>query len=116
MTPADLSKAWREKATEFRRFGAEDQAFTLEYCADDLEETLRIWQTEPLTLEEAAEASGYSYSSLQKRVASGEIPNIGEPGAPRVQRQDLPRKTPTRHFKLESGEPDLAEEILVGKL
>ena len=30
MTPADLAIAWKEKATEFRRFGAEDQAFTLE--------------------------------------------------------------------------------------
>ena len=29
---------------------------------------------------------------------------------------DLPRKTPTRRFELESGEPDLAGEILVGKL
>ena len=116
MTPASLSKAWREKATELRCFRAEDQATTLEYCADDLEEAWRIWQTEPLTLDEAVEESGYSYSSLEKRVRSGTIPNIGEPGAPRVRRQDLPRKTPTRRFELESGEPDLAEEILVGKL
>ena len=114
MTPASLPAAWREKAEEFRRLRAEDQATTLEYCADDLEETWRVWQEEPLTLEEAAEESGYSYSSLQKRVASGEIPNIGEPGAPRVQRQDLPRKAPRPRFKLESGEPDLVEEILVG--
>ena len=116
MTPADLAIAWKEKATELRRFGAEDQAVTLEYCADDLEEMWRVWQEEPLTLEEAAEESGFSYSSLQKRVASGEIPNVGKSGAPRVQRQALPRKTPTRRFKLESGEPDLAQEILTGKL
>ncbi len=116
MTPADLALAWREKATELRRFGAEDQAFTLEYCADDLEETWRIWQTEPLTLDEAAEESGYSYSSLEKRVRSGKIPNIGKPGAPRVQRQDLPRKAPRPGFKLETGEPDLVEEILAAKL
>ena len=114
MSPRDLPEAWREKATELRRFGAEDQATTLEYCADDLDETWRIWQTEPLTLDEAVEESGYSYSSLEKRVRSGRIPNIGEPGAPRVRRQDLPRKTPTRCFELETGEPDLAEEILVG--
>ena len=114
MTLAGLPEAWRKKATELRRFGAEDQATTLEYCADDLEEVWRIWQTEPLTLDEAAEESGYTYSSLQKRVASGEIPNIGEPGAPRVQRQDLPRKAPTRRFELESGEPDLVGDILVG--
>ncbi len=114
MTPADLPIAWREKATEFRRFGAEDQAFTLDNCADDLEEAWLTWQTEPLTLDEAVEESGFTYSSLQKRVASGEIPNVGRPGAPRVQRQDLPRKTPTRRFELETGEPDLVGDILVG--
>ncbi len=114
MISADLASEWRQKAKEFHRFGADEQAVTLECCADDLEEAWRVWQTEPLTLEEAAEESGYSYSSLQKRVALGEIPNIGKPGAPRVQRQHLPRKTPTRRFELESGEPDLAEMILGG--
>ena len=116
MSPRDLPEAWREKATELRRFGAEDQATTLEYCADDLDETWRIWQTEPLTLDEAVEESGYSYSSLEKRVRSGRIPNIGELGAPRVRRADLPRKAPRPRFKLETGEPDLAEEILAAKL
>ena len=114
MLPADLASEWRQKAKELHRFGADEQAVTLEYCADDLEQCWRIWQTEPLTLEEAAEESGYSYSSLQKRVALGEIPNIGKPGAPRVQRQDLPRKTPRRRFELQNGEPDLAEMILGG--
>ncbi len=116
MSPRDLAGVWRDTASELRRFGAVDQATTLEYCADDLEETWRIWQTEPLSLDEAAQESGYSYSSLEKRVRSGKIPNIGEPGKPRVQRQDLPRKAPRRRFELETGEPDLAEEILAGKL
>ena len=113
-SPTTLTTRWRTLAEQMRSLGAAAQATTLEHCADELEETWRVSQTEPLTLEEAVEESGYTYSSLQKRVASGEIPNIGEPGAPRVQRQDLPRKTPTRRFELESGEPDLAEEILVG--
>ena len=116
MLPADLASEWRLKAKELHRFGANEQALTLEYCADDLEEAWRIWQTEPLTLEEAAEESGYSYSSLQKRVSDGEIPNIGKAGAPRVQRQDLPRKTPRPRFRLESGEPDLAGDILFSRL
>ena len=116
MSPRDLTRAWRASASELRRFGAVGQATTLEYCADDLEEAWRIWQTEPLTLDEAAEESGYSYSSLEKRVRSGKIPNIGKPGAPRVQRRDLPRKTPRPGFKLETGEPDLVEEILAAKL
>ncbi len=116
MLPAELASEWRQEAKRLRRFGADDQAVTLEYCADDLEETWRIWQTEPLLLEEAAKESGFSYSSLQKRVSDGEIPNIGKPGQPRVRRQDLPKKAPRQRFELESGEPDLAGAILAGKL
>ena len=116
MFPADLPAEWRAKAEEFRRFGADDQALTLEACADDLGEAYRAWQDEPLTLEEAAEESGYGYSSLQQRVSSGEIPNAGEKGQPRIRRADLPRKARARCFELELGEPDLAAEVLAGKL
>ena len=115
-SPTTLPSHWRASAKQLRAYGAEGKATPLVKCADELEQTWREWELEALTLEEAAEESGFSYSSLQKRVASGEIPNIGEPGAPRVQRQDLPRKTPRPRFELESGEPDIAEEILVGKL
>ena len=115
-SPITLPSRWRTLAEQMRSLGAVAQATTLEHCADDLEEAWRIWQTEPLTLDEAAEESGYSYSSLEKRVRSGRIPNIGEPGAPRVRRADLPRKAPRPRFKLETGEPDLAEEILAAKL
>ena len=116
MLPADLPATWRAQAQELRRLGVKEAASTMEACADDLDETWRFWQTEPLTLEEAAAETGYSYSSLQQKVAAGEIPNLGETRRPRVRRADLPRKTPTRRFELESGEPDLVEEILVGKL
>ena len=115
MFPADLPAEWRALALQQRDFGAEPQARTLEWCADRLEEHSLEWQTEPLTLEEAAEESGYSYSSLQQKVASGEIPNVGEIGKPRVRRTDLPRKAPTRSHE-EEGEPDIAAEILAGAL
>ena len=111
MLPAEIASEWRQEAKRLRRFGAEEQAVTLEYCAADLEERWQIWETEPLLLEEAVEESGYSYSSLEKRVRSGEIPNIGKPGTPRVRRQDLPKKLPKRRCDLEAGEPDLAGEI-----
>ena len=112
MLPADLPTAWREKAKELRTFGAEVQARTLEWCAADLEQTWRVWELEPLMLEEAAKETGYSYSALQQKVASGEIPNIGERGKPRVCRKDLPRKVPHEPFRLETEEPDIAGEIL----
>jgi len=117
MPPAeDLPREWREKAKELRRFGADEAASTLEACADDLEETWRVWSTEPITLEEAEAESGYSYSRLQQKVASGEIRNIGEPGKPRVRRADLPRKAPARRFELGTGEPDLAGAVLAERL
>ena len=111
----DLFTEWRELALQQRDLGADPQARTLEWCADRLEEHSREWETEPLTLEEAAGESGYSYSSLQQQVASGEIPNVGETGRPRVRRKDLPRKAPTRSHE-EEGEPDIAAEILAGAL
>ena len=55
-SPTTLSSRWRALAEQMRSLGAVAQATTLEHCADDLDETLRIWQTEPLTLEEAVEA------------------------------------------------------------
>ena len=116
MIPADLPVEWLKLADQQDQLGAQAQASTLRYCAEQLESGLKAEATTLLNLQEAAAESGYSYSSIQKRVASGEIPNVGQPGAPRVRRKDLPRKAPTRPFKLESGEPDLAEEILVGKL
>ncbi len=116
MIPADLPVEWLKLADQQDQLGAHAQASTLRYCAEHLESGLNAEDTTLLNLQEAAAESGYSYSSIQKRVASGEIPNVGEPGAPRVQRQALPKKTSTRRFELETGEPDLAEEILAWKL
>ncbi len=93
MSPRDLTRAWRDTASELRRFGAVGQACTLEQCAGDLEEAWRIWQQEPLTLEEAAEKSGYSADHLGRLVREGKIPNTGRPGAPRIARRNLPAKS-----------------------
>ena len=111
----DLSTEWRALALQLRDLGVEDHARTLEWCSDRLEEDATSWESEALTLDEATKESGYSYSSLQQKVASEEIPNVGEIGKPRVRRMDLPRKAPSRSHK-EEGEPDIAEEILAGKL
>jgi len=92
MYPADLPAEWREKAEELRRFGAEEQALSIEWCADDLAHTCRVWQEEPLTLSEAAHESGYSPRHLSRLVNDGTIPNLGTPGAPRLTRSDLPKK------------------------
>ena len=85
---------------------------TLLSVADEIEERALAHALEELTLRDAAEESGYSYSAIQKMVANGELSNLGDKGSPRVRRGDLPRKPiapPTQ-----SGEPDLAGMILGG--
>ena len=57
-----------------------------------LEEEVREGQETPLTLPEAAALSGYSTDHLGRLVREGKIPNAGRPNAPRIRRQDLPRK------------------------
>ena len=112
----DLASDWRHKAGILRDYGAAAQAAALETCAVQLTDAIRAWQDELLTLEQAVEETGYSYSSLQQKVAAGDIPNVGSKGRPRVRRYDLPRKTPTPALLLDSGEPDLAGEVLAGRI
>lgn len=68
-----------------------------------------------LTLTEAAEYSGLSYSTIQRKIASGKLRNVGEKNRPRIYRGDLPKRSepvPTT----ETGEPDLAEMILRSRM
>jgi hypothetical protein len=105
-----LTTHWREEAQMLRRRGAEAQACVLEQCAEELEGALRESDLEALTLEQAAEESGYSYSALQKMVARDELENVGEKHKPRVRRGDLPRKA--RRTAHGDDDPDLAGMIL----
>jgi hypothetical protein len=107
-----LASQWRDEADTLRRRGAEVQAVALESCADELEEAYREHALAALTLTEASQESGYSYSALQKKVASGELPNVGTKNGPRVRRGDLPRKAGQLPRGLSDGEPDLAGTIL----
>ena len=96
---SDLAARWRDDADRFRRLGQEAPAAMAKAYANELEERLRAWQLEALTLEEAAEESGFAYSTLQQKVSAGEIPNAGERGRPRVRRRDpwsvMPFASPT---------------------
>lgn len=83
---------WREDAAILRKRGAVEQAFLLESCVADWEAYEMTRNLEALSLEDAARESGYSYSSLQKKVRTGELTNVGRKGSPRVRRVDLPRK------------------------
>jgi hypothetical protein len=106
---SDLAARWREEAARFRDLGLEQPAVMQEAHADELEERLREWSLEPLSLEEAAAESGFSYSKLQHDVRSERIPNAGRPGAPRIRRCDLPLKSKSPAAPTE---PDLAARVL----
>jgi len=92
MIPADLPQAWRARAEELRRYGAEPQAVTLEATAAELEASIRAMDGEELTLQEAALESGYSERRLRELLASGEVPQAGRKGRPRIRRADLPKR------------------------
>ena len=70
------------------------------------------WQNEELTLHEASEESGFSYSRLQQLKDL----NVGTPGSPRIRRCDLPSKPRRSRPKATEDTPDLADEILRSKL
>ncbi len=104
---------WREEAQLLRAHGAGEAAATKERDATELEQEVRAFSLESLTLERAVGESGYSYSALQHMVATGRVPNAGSAHRPRIRRADLPRK-PARRSPVDAGEgePDLAELVL----
>jgi len=107
-TPTPLLEKWRADAAVLRQRGAERQAEALESCIEELLTWLREYEMETLTLQQAAEETGFSYSAMQKKVARGELPNAGGKNRPRVRRKDLRATIASR----EPDEPDLAERVL----
>ena len=86
---SELFAQWRDEAALFRRRGLHQAADLAESYASDLEASLREYRLTPLTLQQAATETGLKYDMIQGKVASGEIPNAGRPGSPRVRRCDL---------------------------
>lgn len=88
-----VAREWREEAARIRHRYTDDRLARLcEVHAEELEMALQQEATRAVTLEEAAQVSGYSRSHLRRMMDSGEIPNVGGPGAPRVRVGDLPIK------------------------
>ena len=84
-----LAQSWREEAALFRRRGLNQAADVAESYAAELDAFVREYRLATLTLTEAATETGLKYDTIQGKVASGEIPNAGRPGSPRVRRCDL---------------------------
>lgn len=87
--PGPLIARWRSDAEVLRRRGAPALAEALESAADEAETWWREWRLELLTLQEAAGETGLAYDTAQRKVASGEWPNRGSKGRPRVYRADV---------------------------
>lgn len=91
---AALAVQWREEADRLRvRYQDEARARMLDLCAGELETALRDDAHRLVTLDEAAELSGFQADSLRKMVTRGELPNAGRKGAPRFRVADLPKKS-----------------------
>lgn len=93
-TPADLLTLlarWRARAAELEAY-APPAATAFRTAAQELAAALAQIETEPLTLERAAAESGYAAETLRRKVAAGELPNVGRKHAPRIPRGALPHK------------------------
>lgn len=88
----DLPGVWRALAQQQRSLGADAQARTLEWCADQLEAAFRRSDHELLSLHRAAQESGYSTDHLGRLLREGKIPNSGRKSKPMIRRIDLPHK------------------------
>jgi excisionase family DNA binding protein len=90
-----LAAEWREEAAVLRRRHAGIQAEVLEGVAGDLEDRLREWVSQELSIAEAAHESGYSEDHLRELVRNGRLPDhrpSGSEGRIHIRRCDLPRK------------------------
>jgi hypothetical protein len=92
MTERALIEQWRQDADRLREWGAIPQAEVLERAAGQLEAALHAEDEQLLTLDEAAEVSGYSTDHLGRLLRKGALANQGCKHRPRVRKGDLPGK------------------------
>ena len=108
----ELPERWREEAERYVADGVPGHAALLRRVADELEETLGEWWTEPLGIEEAADEVGCAYDAMAKRLRRGTVQNTGRPGAPRIRRCDLHGDGGPRE---ERSVPEVLDRVLGGR-
>ena len=74
------------------------------------------WKLEALTLEQAAAEAGVTADTVGRRISRGEIPNAGRKNRPRVRRCDLFGTLDRPLIRLQTGESDIATEMLQREL
>ncbi len=86
---------WRLRADSLASWGASDTAKAFRAAAYELEAVMLAESSSTVNLTEASVETGYSADHLGRLVREGRIPNAGRKSAPRIRRQDLPRKVQT---------------------
>ena len=90
-----LAARWREDAELLSGHGCVSESKICLKHSDELEATLREWESELLTIAQAADESGYSESRLRELAREGKLPDGREPGSHGpigIRRGDLPRR------------------------
>ena len=103
----DLVGALRLEADQYEQVDAAVSGAKLcRRIAGQIEAAKREWLWETLTITEAAEETGRSYTTIWRKLKKGKMPNVGSEQHPRVRRADLHRDGRS------SGGPDLVGKIL----
>ena len=91
----DLPPMWRARATELRRWAADNGAATaFELAADELEQASRVEADTLLTVAQAAALTGRHPDTVGSAVREGRLTNRGVKHRPRVQQAELLRVFP----------------------
>ena len=115
--PREALAEIRAKAADLRSFGGEAAARSLEWAAERFEGALASAESRLLTLNEAANLSGYSAEHLARLVRSGQIPDRRPPrskGRVYVREGDLPKRSPKAH-NADADVHELASRLFGGK-
>ncbi|MGE3617166.1 MAG: hypothetical protein AB7L66_14945 [Gemmatimonadales bacterium] len=122
MRPEEFVAKWTNEAEAMRQRAAlVSGALLLEEILRDFDAVTRGRADEPLTLSAGAAESGYSAEYLGTLIRQGKIQNAGRSHAPRIRRQDLPRKAgrlpdPAPSLKLVGATPrQIARAIISSK-
>jgi hypothetical protein len=91
-SPTALIVQWRERAQVLHAEGCSAVAAARERCANELEALLHTIDTEALSIDQAANESGYSAEHLRRILRKTPALNAGRAGKPLILRRNVPRK------------------------
>ena len=111
-TPAlILAERWLRHADLLRQYGETQGATACELHAQELMACWEDWESQPLTLDEASAESGLSRDHLGRLVRSGDLEDVGQHGAPRIRRGDLPKKRRQTSSQRQTGDVSSFQQI-----